>query len=241
MPGHTWWNGLWSPEHFLPGPSQVPGIDNQDGPAPEDEWPWCFQEVLLAVWLLKAKHGQHFPMCSFAWAAIQGQKNLSHMRSSMHSRPKWPTSSCHPLRATSFYAVRRTNCRRVPSDSLGLAHLYKTPFFNTRLFCSLLYWPNLGESAFLEWSCSSIPLLVSLLLYLRQGLLLVLDASHPESFELPAHCLGFPPWHASHNCKPYGANRLFWGSLLYCPHSCSCHLQTGAQIVRHAFWPRYSR
>ena len=162
MPEHTWWNGLWSPEHFLPGLSQVPGIDNQGGPALEDEWPQCFWEALLACLSLKAKHGQHFPMCSFACAAIQGQKNLSSMRSSMHSRPKWPTSSWHPLRATSLYAAGRINCRRVPSDSLGLACLYKTPFFNTRLFCSLLYWPNLGESVFLDQSCSSIPLLVSL-------------------------------------------------------------------------------
>ena len=51
---------------------------------------------------LKARQGWHFPMCSFTWTAMWGQKNLSRMRSSMRSRPKWPTSSWHPLRATSL-------------------------------------------------------------------------------------------------------------------------------------------
>ena len=106
---------------------------------------------------LKAKHGQHFPMCSFAWTAMRGQKNLSHMRSSICSRSKWPTSSWHPLRATSLWAVGKTNCKRVSSNSLGLAHLYKIPFCITKLFCSLLYWFNLGESVFLHQSCSSVP------------------------------------------------------------------------------------
>ena len=102
---------------------------------------------------LKAKHRQHFPMCSFACTAIQGQKNLS----SMHSRSKWPTLSWYPLRATSLCAAGRTNWRRIPSDSLGLAHWYRIPFFNTRLFCSLLYWLNSGESVILDQSCSSVP------------------------------------------------------------------------------------
>ena len=51
MPGHTWWNGLWPPEHSHPDPSQVPGTDNQGEPAPGDVWPWCFWGGLLAAWL----------------------------------------------------------------------------------------------------------------------------------------------------------------------------------------------
>ena len=35
MPEHTWWNGLWPPEHSHPGPSQVTGTDSQGGPALE--------------------------------------------------------------------------------------------------------------------------------------------------------------------------------------------------------------
>ena len=38
---------------------------------------------------LKARYGWHFLKCSFACAAMQGQKNLSCMRSNMHSRPRW--------------------------------------------------------------------------------------------------------------------------------------------------------
>ena len=126
MPGHTWWNGLWPPEHSHPGPSPVPGTGNWGRPALEDVWPWCFKGGLGCL-VLKARHGQHFPMCSVAWAAMWGQKNLSCMRSSMHSRIKWPTSSWYPLRATSLCAAGRTNWRRVSSDSLDLACLYRIP------------------------------------------------------------------------------------------------------------------
>ena len=140
MPGHTWWNGLSPPEHSHPGPSQVPGTDNQGGPALGDMWPWCFQGELLGCLALKGRHGWHFLMWSFAWAAMQDQRNLSCMRSSMHSRSKWPASSWHPLRATSLCAAGKTNWRRVSSDSLGLAHLYRTPFFSSKWLCSHLYW-----------------------------------------------------------------------------------------------------
>ena len=140
---------------------------------------------------------------------MQGQKNLSHMRSSMCSRPKWPTSLWHPLRATSLCAVGRTSCRRVPFDSLGLAHLYKTPFVvpgYSAPFCTDSIW----ESLF-SWTSLVLasPLLVSLLLCLSrvcflcllpviQGhlgyLLTVLDC--PYDMQVIAVSL-------------YGANRLF--------------------------------
>ena len=57
MPGHTWWNGLLSPEHFPPGLSQVPGIENPNGLALRDEWPQCFREELLAAWPWKLDRG----------------------------------------------------------------------------------------------------------------------------------------------------------------------------------------
>ena len=93
---------------------------------------------------LKARHRWHFLRCSFTWAAMQGQKNLSCMRLSMHPRPKWPTSSWHPLRATSFCVAAKTNWRRVSSDSLGWAHLYRTPFLSSKLLHSCQYLLTLG-------------------------------------------------------------------------------------------------
>ena len=151
---------------------------------------------------LKVKHGWHFPMCSFTWGAIRDQKNLSCIRSSMWSRPKCPTLSWHPLRATSLCAVGRTNCRRVPSDSLGLAHLYKTPFVVpdcSAPSCTDSIWGSLTS-----WTGPVLasPLLVSLLLCLRQGPLLAPAASHQGSFGLLADCPGLPLQHASHSCKP---------------------------------------
>ena len=48
--------------------------------------------------------GWHFSMCSLTCIAMQGQKKQSCIRSSIHSRPKWPTSSWHPLRVVSLCA-----------------------------------------------------------------------------------------------------------------------------------------
>ena len=66
-------NGLLLPEHFPPGLSQVPGIENLDGLAPRDEWPRYFERCFGCL-ALKAKHGWHFPMCSFTWTAMWGQR-----------------------------------------------------------------------------------------------------------------------------------------------------------------------
>ena len=93
----------------------------------------------------------------FPWAAMQGQKNLSHMRPNMCSRPKCPTSLWHPWRATSLCAAGRTNWKRASSDSLGPAYLYRTPCLSSRWLCSHLYWLTLGGSVALDWPFPSIP------------------------------------------------------------------------------------
>ena len=118
---------------------------------------------------LKARQRWHFPRCSFTWAAVWGQKNLLCMRSSMHSRPKWPTSSWHPLRATSLCTAGKINWKRVSSDSLGWAHLYRTPFLSSKWLCSHWYWLNLGESVVLDWPFPSIPSLTLAITRLRTG------------------------------------------------------------------------
>ena len=118
---------------------------------------------------LKARHRQHFLTCSFACAAMQGQKNLSCMRSNMHSRPRWPTSSWHPLRATSLYAVGKTSWRRVSSNSLGQACLYRIPLLRTRWFHSCPNWLTLEGSVALDWAFPSIPSLSLVITRLRTG------------------------------------------------------------------------
>ena len=109
-----------------------------------------FSRGALGCLALKVRHGQHLPICSFAWATMQGQKNWSHMRSSMCSRPRWPTSSWHPFRVTSLCAPGKTSWKRVSSDSLGLALLYRTPFHSRRWFHSHKNWLNLGGSVCLD-------------------------------------------------------------------------------------------
>ena len=151
---------------------------------------------------LKARHGQHFPMCSFACAAMQGQKNLPCMRSSMCSRPKWPTLSWHPLRGTSPCVAGKTNWRRVSSNSLGLACLYKRPFLSTRWVHSCLYWLTSGESVALDWPFPSIPSLSLLIIRLRSCPLLGLDTSPQGSCWQSAYCPGICPEYAGHCCRP---------------------------------------
>ena len=144
---------------------------------------------------LKTKHERHFPMCSFAWAAMWGQKNLSCIRSSMRSRPRWPTSSWHPLRATSLCTVGRTNCKRVSFDSL--ACLYKTPLCITKLCCSLLYWLNSGGSVFLDQSFSSVPYLSLCIIWPKTGS--ASCAHHQSSKIIWATC--WRSWIAPTTCR----------------------------------------
>ena len=96
----------------------------------------------LGCLALKARHRWHFPMCSFTWAAIWAQKNQLHMTSSMCSRPRWLTSLWHPVRVTYLYAAGKTSWKRVSSDSLGLALLYRTLFHSKRWFHFHKNWWN---------------------------------------------------------------------------------------------------
>ena len=97
---------------------------------------------------LKVRHGWHFQICSFIWAAMQGQKNWSCMRSSMHSRPRWQTSLWHPFRVTSLCTAGKTSWKRISFDSLGLAFQYRTSFCKRRWFCSSKNWLHSGVCLF---------------------------------------------------------------------------------------------
>ena len=168
-PGHAWWNDLWPPGHFLPGFSQAPGTSNWGGPTLRGCVAMMFLRGAFCCLALKARHGWHFATCPFTCAAMWGQKNLSCMTSNMCSRPRWPTSSWHPLRATSLYAVGKTSWRRVSSNSLGLACLYGIPFIRTRWFHSHPNWMTLGASVALDWLFPSIPSLSLEITRLRMG------------------------------------------------------------------------
>ena len=116
-----------------------------------------FSRGALDCLALKARHGQHFPICSFTWAAMWGQKNWSCMRSSMHSRSRWPTSSWHPFRATFLCVAGKTNWKIVSSDPLGLAFLYRMPCLSKRWFHSHMNWLNLFGSINLDCYCPRVP------------------------------------------------------------------------------------
>ena len=149
---------------LLRSQAQVIKVDQLQKMCGHDVFKWA-----LGCLALKARHGQHFPMCPFSWAAMWDQKNLSCTRSSMCSRPKWPTTSWHPLRATSLCAAGRTNWRRVSSDSLGLACLYRIPCLSNGWLCSCLYWLTLGGYVALDWPFPSIPSCSLVMTRLRTG------------------------------------------------------------------------
>ena len=92
-------------------------------------WLLCLESV---VWW-------HFLTCSLSSAAMQGQKIWLHIRSSIFSRPKWPTSLWHPFRAVSQCMAYRTNCTRASWDSLGRVFLYRMPCLRLSWLHS---WPN---------------------------------------------------------------------------------------------------
>ena len=74
-----------------------------------------------------------------------------------HSRPRWPTPSWHPFRATSLCTAGKTSWKRVSSDSLDLAHLCRIPCLSKRWFHSHRNWIDLGGSICLDCHCSRVP------------------------------------------------------------------------------------
>ena len=88
---------------------------------------------------------------------MHGQKNWSWMRSSMHSRPRSPTSSWHPFRVTSLCAAGKTSQKRVSPGSLHLALQYRTCFHSGWWFHSHMNWLNSGGSVSLGCCHSRVP------------------------------------------------------------------------------------
>ena len=156
----------------------------------------------LGCLALKVRCGWHFPICSFAWAAMWSQKNHSHMRSSMHFRPRWSTSLWHPFRATCWCAASKTSWKRVSSDSLGLACLYRTPCLSRRWFHSYRNWLTLHGSVCLDCHHPKV--------HPPAGL----GTSLSRSYKQPADCPGLCPECANHNCRPLWDLWGLWGQPL---------------------------
>ena len=166
----------------------------------------CFGGGLLAAWLWKQDTGnisQHAPS---PVQPCKAKKNMPCMRSNMHSRPRWPTLSWHPLRATSPYAVGKTNWRRVSSNSLGVACLYRIPLLRTRWFCSHPNWLTFGGSVALDWPFPSIP--SRSLVMTRLGIGSTSWAWHQSLRAMVATCL--LSWSTSRTCAGHCCGPL-WG------------------------------
>ena len=195
-----------------------------------------FSNGVLGCLALKVRYEQHLSMWSFALAAMWGQRRQSSMRSSKHSRPRCPTSSWYPLWVTSLCKAGKTSWKRVSSDSLGLAFLYRTPFGGRRWFHLCKNWFRriclsgllLPQDSILQsrkdqtqgWIC------LLGLMPVFQGhtgdLLTVLHWLH--DMQITTLCL-------------YGACGAFEGSFLHSSHCCSCDLWVTTWVVRHASQP----
>ena len=147
MPEHTWWNGLWPPEHSHPGPLQVPGTDSQCGLAPEDVWPQCFWGGL---WM-PGFEGK-------TWVTLPGV--LFSLGS--HARPEEPITHevKHALQAQMTNLIMASSESNLPLCSWqnqlkegllwfsGLGSSIWTPFLSSKLLCSHQYWLTLGGLLF---------------------------------------------------------------------------------------------
>ena len=111
----------------------------------------------LVCFALKVRHGWHLSICSLACTAMWCQKKQSCIRSSICSRPKWPTSSWHPFREVSLCTAGKSSWNRAPSDSLGRVFLYRMPCLSLRWLCSHRYCHSLGGSVCLSWHWLRVP------------------------------------------------------------------------------------
>ena len=96
-----------------------------------------FSSDALGYFALEVRHGWHLSTCSLTCAAMHGQKKWLCIRSSICSRPKWPTSSWHPLRAVFRCVAGRTSWSRASWDSLGRNFLYRMLSLSLRWLHSL--------------------------------------------------------------------------------------------------------
>ena len=156
MSGHSQWNGLPPPGHLPLFPSLVLGTCNLGALAAGGWVATIFSRGALGCFALKVRYGWHLSICSLTCAAIQGQKKQLHIRSSIHSRPRWPISLWHPLRVVSLCIAGRTSWNRASWDSFGRIFLHRMSHLSLRwlhlqrncwssggLVSLSLHWPRL--------------------------------------------------------------------------------------------------
>ena len=169
MPGCTWWNGLWPPEHSHPGLSQVPGTGNWVGPALEGVQPWCFWGALWAAWL---------------WRQGMGSTSQCVL---LPEQPCEPRRTCHawdqactpgpngqphhgPLWELPF-SVQLAGPTEGGSPLIPWAWPACTgyPVWAIEGYASCLYWLTLGGSITLIWPFPSVPSCSLAMTRLRTG------------------------------------------------------------------------
>ena len=116
-----------------------------------------FSSSVLGCLALQVRHGWHMSTYSLTCAAMQGQEKQSHIGPSIHSRPKWPTSSWHPLRAVSLCAASRTSWNRASWDSLGSIFLYRMLHLRLRWLHFQRNCQSSGGAVSLSWCWPRVP------------------------------------------------------------------------------------
>ena len=152
-------------------------------------------------------------------------------------RPKWPASSWHPFRTTFLCTAGKSNWKRVSSDSLGLAHLYRMSCFSNRWLCSCRNCPNLCGSVGLDCCCPRVPSQSLEMTRFR-----VCWAWCQFSKAIQVSCWLSLDCVQNVQIITVGLNRTCWtfeSSLLHSSHGCSCDFEMCTWVVRHASWPGY--
>ena len=197
-----------------------------------------FSSGVLGYFALKVRPGWHLSMCFLACTAMQGQKKWSGIRSSMHTRPKWPTSSWHPPRAVSLCAASRTSWNRASCVSLGRVFLQRMTCLRLRWLCSERNCHSTGGSVGLRWHWPRVPscsLIITRLKtrsaswawYQSSRVMQVtcgLSLDRVQDVQIAAICFDW-------------ACGAFKCGLLHGLHGHCSNLEVSAQGIRHAPWP----
>ena len=211
MPGCTWWNGLWPPEHSHPGLFLVPGTDSQAGPALEDVWPQCFWGEVLAAWLWKQDTGD-----TFQCAILPGQPCKARRTCHAWGQACAPGPNGQPHHGILWEQSPPVQLA-IPTEWGSLLTPWAWPTCTGHPFLAVNgYTPTCtdwfqGGSVVLDWPFPSIPSLSLAMTRFRTGSTswAWCQSSRVQDMQITTVDL-------------YGTCRPFEGSLLYSLHCCGC-------------------
>ena len=188
----------------------------------------------LGCFALNVKQGWHLSMCSLALTVMQGQKKWSHVRSSICSRPKWPTSSWHPLRAVSLCTAGRTSWNRVSWDSLGRVFLYRMPHLSLRWLCSQRSCQSSGRYVGLSWHWPRVPSCSIIITRLKDQIcpLSLLPVIYGHASDLQTVLDRVQDAQITAICFD-GTHEAYEGSLLHGSHGHCSDLEVSGQGIGH--------